>query len=104
VSEVEGLPPQFIRLPSASHSPDRFGTAKRPSIRCIRWQSRSWVRHVVRWVDHVAHGNDDRRQDFTKTKLVEGGSIGPVPARNQKTSLTSPGNPSSAPKSRFPSG
>lgn len=50
-----------------------------PSISCIRWQSRSWVRHVVRWVDNVANGKDDRRQIFTKAKFVERGSIGPVP-------------------------
>jgi DNA-binding LacI/PurR family transcriptional regulator len=51
-----------------------------PSISCIQWQSRSWVRHVVRWVDHVAHGKDDRRQRFTKAKFVERGSIGPAPS------------------------
>jgi DNA-binding LacI/PurR family transcriptional regulator len=50
-----------------------------PSISCIRWQSRSWVHHVVRWVDNVANGKDDRRQVFTKAKFVERGSIGPVP-------------------------
>lgn len=51
-----------------------------PSISCIQWQSRSWVRRVVRWVDNVANGKDDRRQSFTKAKFVEKGSIGPVPS------------------------
>lgn len=51
-----------------------------PSISCIQWQSRAWVRRVVRWVDHVANGKDDRRQSFTKAKFVEKGSIGPAPA------------------------
>jgi DNA-binding LacI/PurR family transcriptional regulator len=51
-----------------------------PSISCIRWQSGSWVRNVVRWVDNVANGKDDRRQSFTKAKFIEMGSIGPAPS------------------------
>jgi DNA-binding LacI/PurR family transcriptional regulator len=51
-----------------------------PSISCIQWQSRSWVRRVVRWVDHIANGKDDRRQSFTEAQFVERGSIGPAPA------------------------
>jgi DNA-binding LacI/PurR family transcriptional regulator len=49
-----------------------------PPISCIRWHSRSWVRRVVRWVDNIANGNDDRGQSFTKAKFVERDSIGPV--------------------------
>lgn len=49
----------------------------RPS--CIQWQSHPWVNHIVRWVDNVASGRDDRRQIFTKAKFVERGTIGPVP-------------------------
>ena len=49
-----------------------------PSISCIRWQSRSWVRRVVRWADNVANGIDDRRQSFTNAKFIERSSIGPA--------------------------
>lgn len=51
-----------------------------PSISCICWDSRPWVRRIVRWVDNVANGKDDRRQSFTKAKFVERGSIGPAPS------------------------
>lgn len=51
-----------------------------PSISCIQWQSSSWERRVVSWVDNVAQGKDDRSQSFTKAKFVERGSIGPVPS------------------------
>jgi DNA-binding LacI/PurR family transcriptional regulator len=51
-----------------------------PPISCIQWHSRSWVNRVVRWVDNVANGRDDRRQSFTKAKFVERGSIGPAPS------------------------
>lgn len=61
-----------------------------PSISCIQWHSRSWVRRVVRWVDNVANGKDDRRQSFTKAKFVERGSIGPVPGNARSISISSP--------------
>ncbi len=51
-----------------------------PSISCIQWLSRSWVRRVVRWVDNVANGKDDQRQSFTDAKFVERESIGPAPS------------------------
>jgi DNA-binding LacI/PurR family transcriptional regulator len=51
-----------------------------PPISCIRWEYRPWVRRVVRWVDNVANGKDDRCQSFTKAKFVEKGSIGPAPS------------------------
>ena len=50
-----------------------------PSVSCIRWDSRPWVRRIVRWVTIVAKGKYDRRQAFTKAKFVERGSIGPAP-------------------------
>jgi len=51
-----------------------------PPISCIRWESSWWVSRVVRWVDDVANGKDDRRQSFTKAKFFEKGSIGPAPS------------------------
>jgi len=51
-----------------------------PSVSCIQWHSRSWVRRIVRWVANVASGKDDRRQTFTKAEFVERGWIGPAPS------------------------
>ncbi len=59
-----------------------------PPISCIRWDYRSWVRRVVRWVDDVANGNDDRRQSFTQAKFVEKGSIGPAASVRAPSSST----------------
>jgi DNA-binding LacI/PurR family transcriptional regulator len=49
-----------------------------PSVSCICWDSKPWVRRIVRWVANVASGKDDRRQSFTKAKFVERDSVGPV--------------------------
>ena len=50
-----------------------------PPVSCIRWSTRPIVRRVVRWVDNVASGRDDRRKGFSTSEFVEGGTIGPVP-------------------------
>ena len=52
-----------------------------PSVSCVSWDSRPWVRRIVRWVAKVANGKDDRRQSYSKAKFVERDSIGPVPGR-----------------------
>ena len=52
-----------------------------PTASCICWDSRPWVRRIVRWVANVASGKDDRRQSFTKAKFIERESIGPAPKR-----------------------
>lgn len=54
-----------------------------PSVSCISWDSRPWVRRIVRWVANVASGKDDRRQSFSKAQFVERGSIGPAAVRKQ---------------------
>jgi len=51
-----------------------------PSLSCIQWQSQPWVNRIARWVSHVASGQEDIRQSYTKAKFVERGSIGPAPA------------------------
>jgi DNA-binding LacI/PurR family transcriptional regulator len=51
-----------------------------PSASCISWDSRPWVRRIVRWVANIASGKDDRRQVFTKAMFVERDSIGPAPS------------------------
>jgi DNA-binding LacI/PurR family transcriptional regulator len=50
-----------------------------PPVSCIRWSSRPLVRRIIRWVDNVASGKDDRRGSFSKVNFFEGGTIGPVP-------------------------
>ena len=51
----------------------------RPSIAHISYDSRPWVRRIVRWAHNVAQGKDDRRRSLTKARFVEGGTIGPAP-------------------------
>jgi hypothetical protein len=51
----------------------------RPSIAHLDWDHRPVVRRIVRWIDNVANGKEDRRQTLTKAKLVEGGTMGPAP-------------------------
>lgn len=58
--------------------PDSTFTWCQPSIAHIAWDYRSVVRRVVRWVNNIAHGKDDRRQNLTKTEFVEGGTVGPA--------------------------
>ncbi len=47
-----------------------------PSVAHIRWDYRPVVRRVIRWVNNIALGKDDRRQSFTKAEFVEGGTVG----------------------------
>ena len=53
-----------------------------PAVSCIRWSTLPVVRRIVRWVDHVARGRDDRRGSFSKAEFFEGGTIGPVPRQS----------------------
>ncbi|MCE9520211.1 MAG: substrate-binding domain-containing protein [Verrucomicrobia bacterium] len=50
-----------------------------PQVAHFVWDAKSLNRRVVRWAKHVAVGIEDRRQIFTKTSFVEGGTIGPAP-------------------------
>ncbi len=49
-----------------------------PRVSHIQWDRRPVVRRVVRWIENVAQGKDDRRQTDIKAYFVEGGTIGPV--------------------------
>lgn len=53
-----------------------------PSIAHIQWDHRAIVRRIVRWVDNVSQGKDDRRKSFSKATFVEAGTIGPAPGRD----------------------
>jgi DNA-binding LacI/PurR family transcriptional regulator len=55
-----------------------------PVISHISWDSAAIPRRIKRWVDHVARGQDDRRQTFTRAEYVHGGTVGPVPETVQR--------------------
>lgn len=50
-----------------------------PSVAHIRWDYRLVMRRIIRWVDNVALGKNDRRQSFTKAEFVDGGTVGRAP-------------------------
>ncbi len=49
-----------------------------PAVSHFHWDTRPVVSRVIRWVENVACGKEDRRQSFVKVEFVEGGTIGPV--------------------------
>lgn len=49
-----------------------------PSVAHVRWDTRPVVRRVVRWVNNIARGKDDRKQTLTKADFIDGGTVGPV--------------------------
>jgi hypothetical protein len=53
-----------------------------PSVAHIHWDARPVVRRIVRWIDNVARGKEDKRQTLTKAKFIEGGTIGKAPHAN----------------------
>lgn len=50
-----------------------------PTVAHISYDSRIWVRNTMRWVNNVARGENDRRQVISKSKFIEGGTVGVVP-------------------------
>jgi len=50
-----------------------------PTISHIEYESGTWARNIVRWVNGVAHGKNERRKIFNEARFVEGGTIGSVP-------------------------
>jgi DNA-binding LacI/PurR family transcriptional regulator len=71
--------PQHISLVCADGDPG-FNWC-RPAVTHILWDFQPVVRRVMRWVNNLARGIDDRRQSFTGAELIEGGTIGPPPDR-----------------------
>lgn len=49
-----------------------------PAIAHISYDSRPWIRRIVRWANNVAHGKNDRRKSSSLAKFVEGGTVGPA--------------------------
>ncbi len=50
-----------------------------PSISHIRWDHRPILRRVLQWTKNVTLGKEDLKHTLTIAKLVDNGSIGPVP-------------------------
>ncbi len=77
LADLGMVAPRDISLFTADPDPS-FAWCK-PEVSHIRWDHRPVVRRVVRWAENVARKQDDRRQTSTKSKFIEGATIGPVP-------------------------
>ncbi len=66
-------------LSMISLDPDPVYAWSEPAISHINWDSRPWVRRVVKWAKNVAHGKEDKKQQFSATTFVKGGTVGPAP-------------------------
>ncbi len=49
-----------------------------PSVSHIGWDSHQMIRRIVRWIENLRVGRDDRRKGFLRASFVEGATIGPV--------------------------
>ncbi len=76
------LVPEDVSLACTDPSPDFEW--QQPPVTHIRWDHRPIIRRIVSWADNVARGKDDRRQTHTKTEIIVGGTIGPVPRRDDR--------------------
>jgi len=61
------------------NDPDPVFRWSEPAVSHLRWDSRRLIKNVVRWVNHLGHGRDNRRQSLIEAEFVEGGTIGPLP-------------------------
>jgi DNA-binding LacI/PurR family transcriptional regulator len=52
-----------------------------PGISHLAWETRPVIKRVVEWANNISRGKDDRRKSTSMTKIVLGGTIGPVPKR-----------------------
>ena len=52
-----------------------------PTVAHFTWDSRKIIMCVVKWMDNISRGKDDRRKIFTEAWLVPGGTMGPVPEK-----------------------
>lgn len=50
-----------------------------PQVTHIRWHTRPIIQRVIRWVDKIGIGRDDRHKSASKAHLFAGGTIGPAP-------------------------
>ena len=59
-------------------SPDPTFAWCEPTVAHINYDLRPVLRQIVRWVNNVARGKNDRRQSLTQAEYVDGGTVGPV--------------------------
>ncbi|BCX49249.1 hypothetical protein HAHE_31570 [Haloferula helveola] len=76
------LAPQHVSLACTDWDP--YFELQQPSVAHVLWDSRPWVRRIVRWVRNVSQGKSDLVQSLTKTKLVRGESIGRALSRRRR--------------------
>lgn len=69
--------PRHVSL--ISMDPDPIFAWCDPPVSHVAYDSRPWVRRVLRWVANVSHGRNDRRNTETPAHFIEGGTIGPAP-------------------------
>jgi DNA-binding LacI/PurR family transcriptional regulator/biotin operon repressor len=74
------LAPEHVSL--ISYDPEASFTFLKPAPSHIHWSFNDQCRRVLRWIDNIARGKDDRRQSFTKATFIEGGTIGPAPVKD----------------------
>jgi DNA-binding LacI/PurR family transcriptional regulator len=60
------------------HDPDSAFSWCNPPVSHINWEPRPIVNRMVQWVDNIARGKEDRRQNLVEATFVEGGTTGPV--------------------------
>ena len=70
--------PKDVSLVSCD--PDPLYPWLRPAVTHIRWDAQPVVRRIVRWVEGLARGKDDRRQTEVRAVFVEGETIGRCPS------------------------
>jgi DNA-binding LacI/PurR family transcriptional regulator len=73
------LAPTHVSLICAD--PDPTFAWSMPSVAHTSWDHRLVVRRVMRWVNNIARGKDDRQQTLTKAEFIDGGTVGPAPRR-----------------------
>lgn len=70
------LAPQHVSL--VCTDPDPSFVWLQPPATHVHWDFRPLLRYIMRWIDGVTHGKDERRNIYTKCELIEGGTIGPA--------------------------
>lgn len=50
-----------------------------PTIAHIQWDHRPIIRRILQWAKNLSQGKEDLKQSLTKSKFIEGDSIGPPP-------------------------
>ncbi len=69
--------PQDVSMVCSSGDPNF--RLLRPSVAHVSWNNLSWVNRIGRWADNVSRGKKDQRQSLSKTKFIDGETLGPAP-------------------------